>query len=88
MANAQVNQSHHYNLRRRPVSFAVGEKVMKKNYVLSEADKGITGKLANKYAGPYTIRRRVNPAIYELEKDGVSIGTWHVSTLKKCVEPC
>lgn len=72
-----------YNLRRRPVSYAVGEKVFRKNYVLSDASKQFTAKFAPKYVGPFLIKRKLSPVTYELaDIRNKSKGIWHVKDLK------
>jgi len=73
-----------YNLRKRQEEYQPGQRVWKKNFVLSDAAKFFTHKLAPKYVGPYIIRRRISPWTYELqETDGkVLTGTWHSKDLK------
>lgn len=72
-----------YNMRRRPVQYQLGQKVWKRNFLLSDATKGITAKLSDRFVGPFTIRRKVGYCVYELCNDrGESIGMWHVQDLK------
>lgn len=72
-----------YNLRRRDVSYNVGDVVWKRQYVLSDAPNYFTAKLAGKFSGPYRVRKKIGYCIYELEDDqGMSIGNWHTKDLK------
>lgn len=72
-----------YNLRRRPVEFAVSQPVWRKNFVQSDAANYFTSKLAPKFVGPFYIRKRLSPWTYELQdKDGVSKGVWNIKDLK------
>lgn len=72
-----------YNLRHRNETFNLGQKVWKKNYVLSDATKNFTAKLAPKFNGPYKVTRIVSPWSYELsDQSGVSIGIWNAKDIK------
>ncbi|KAJ8957459.1 hypothetical protein NQ314_006554 [Rhamnusium bicolor] len=72
-----------YNLRRRDVKYVVGQRVWRRNYVLSDAARYFTAKLAPKFVGPFIIHRRVSPWTYELrDPDGTLRGVWNVKDLK------
>lgn len=72
-----------YDLRRRPATFSVGDTVWRRNYVLSDASKYFTAKLAPKFVGPFYIANKVSSATYELtDASGASKGTWHAKDLK------
>lgn len=72
-----------YNLRRRHEEFLPNQLVWKRNYVLSDAANYFTSKLAPKYIGPFSVKRRVSPWTYELQDDkGRSKGVWNVKDLK------
>lgn len=72
-----------YDLRRRDERFQLHQKVWKRNYVLSDATKQFTSKLAPKYVGPYTINKILSPWTYELVDDNRhNIGVWHAKDLK------
>lgn len=72
-----------YDLRRRSDSFQLNQRVWKRNYVLSDANKRFTSKLAPKFSGPFVITRVLSPWTYELaDSSGHSIGTWHAKDLK------
>lgn len=72
-----------YNLRRRPDPFHVDQQVYRKNFVLSDAAKKFTAKLAPKYIGPYRITKCVSPYVYQLQdSDGKDGGIWSAKDLK------
>lgn len=72
-----------YNLRHRNDTFSVGQKVWKKNYILSDAAKNFTSKLAPKFSGPFVIAKVVSPWTYALKQDtGRDAGIWHIKDLK------
>ncbi|KAL6418025.1 hypothetical protein ACFW04_011263 [Cataglyphis niger] len=76
-------QSRYYNLRRRDVRFVVGDRVWKRQHVLSSAAHAISAKLATKYHGPFTISRILSPVVYELaDAENKVIGKTHVKDLK------
>ena len=74
--------SDRYNLRRRDVVFRPGDKVWKKNKVLSSAVEHFSAKLAPKFI-PCKVTRRVGGLVYQLEDlDGNDLGRWHVEDIK------
>lgn len=71
-----------YNLRRQDKVFSVGERVWKRNHVLSDAQKDFSAKLADRYT-LCTVKRVISNISYELQDlAGTSLGRWHVSQLK------
>lgn len=79
---AYQRSSNYYNLRKRDQVFHVGEKVWKRNFVLSSAADDFSAKLANRYV-LCTVRRVLSKVAYELENlDGTPAGKFHVSKLK------
>lgn len=77
----RVNSSR-YNLRRRDVKFRVGDRVWRKNFVLSNAAQDFSSKLAPKYV-PCIIRKVLSPLVYNLEDiNGNDLGNFHVSHIK------
>lgn len=74
--------SHYYNLRSKVPKFKVGDIVYKKNFILSDAAKGISAKLA-----PRTIKCRISKQMgsntYELinESTGKKLGIYHSKDL-------
>lgn len=80
---AHARSKTRYNLRRRSVSYNVGDKVFRRNYVLSDATNQFTAKLAPKYVGPFKIKQKISPVTYQLVDDmNKNRGTWHVKDLK------
>lgn len=72
-----------YNLRHRDIRLTKGQRVWRKNHVLSNALNYYTAKLAPKFRGPFIVRRVVSPWTYELQDlQGVSRGIWHIKDLK------
>lgn len=73
---------HYYNLRKRHIEFDVGDVVYKRNFVLSDATKYFSSKLARKYI-KCTVFKKISPLIYELldEKDK-NIGRYHIKDIK------
>ena len=79
---AHSRATKHYNLRRREVIYRVGDKVWKKNVVLSSAVDYFSSKLAPKFI-PCEVTQRVGNLVYRLQdKDGNDLGNWHVKDLK------
>lgn len=74
------NKSY-YDKNRRPVSFNVGDKVLRRNYVNSDASKYFMAKLADKYV-PAVIVEKISDLIYKLEDEhGKNIDNWHVKDI-------
>lgn len=72
-----------YNLRHREDKFSVGQKVWRRNHILSNAAQHITAKLAPRFVGPLTIHRTLSPWTYQLVDDaGKDCGVWSAKDLK------
>lgn len=72
-----------YDLRRRDEQYFPNMLVWRKNYVLSDASKYFSAKLAPRYVGPYVVSKRLSPWTYELkDSSGKFSGVWHVKDLK------
>lgn len=84
LQKAYEKSKSRYDLRHRPVSYYPNQVVWRKNYVLSDASKYYTAKLADKFVGPFLIHKRLSPTTYELKDydDNVMPETWNVAQLK------
>lgn len=84
--HAHEKNTAHYNLRRKPAEFNVGDIVYKRAFVLSNKDKYFSKKLAPKFIKCRIIEKR-SPLVFVLEDmSGKNIGVWHIKDLKniKC----
>lgn len=80
--HAHAKNTTHYNLRRKPFEFQVGDTVFKRAYVLSDKDKYFSKKLAPKFI-KCRIIKKLSPLIYILEDmSGKELGVWHIKDLK------
>uniref|UniRef100_A0A3Q3XRR1 Integrase catalytic domain-containing protein n=1 Tax=Mola mola TaxID=94237 RepID=A0A3Q3XRR1_MOLML len=59
-------QKHYYDLRRRQVSYNIGDLVRVKTHPRSDAQANFTAKLAPLYAGPYRVSQRLSAVNYIL----------------------
>jgi transposase InsO family protein len=73
-----------YDLRRRVVNYLPNQMIWRRNFVLSDATKYFTAKLANKFIGPFLVHRKLGTDSYELKTcDGkVLPGHWSSEHLK------
>ncbi|GJT25334.1 putative reverse transcriptase domain-containing protein [Tanacetum coccineum] len=82
-------QKSYADVRRKPLEFEVGDKVMLKVSPWKGVVRfGKRGKLSPRYIGPFKILSRVGPVAYKLELPRELQGihnTFHVSNLKKCL---
>ncbi|GJT15518.1 reverse transcriptase domain-containing protein [Tanacetum coccineum] len=86
---ARDRQRSYANVRRKPLEFQVGDRVMLKVSPRKGVIRfGKRGKLNPWYIGPFKILKRVSPVAYTLElpEELSSVhSTFHVSNLKKCL---
>ena len=79
---AYQRNAKRYNLRKRDISFNVGEKVWRRNKVLSDAANQFSAKLAPKYV-LCKIVNKISRLVYGLKNmDGSDAGEWHTKDLK------
>lgn len=79
---AYVSNKRQYDLRKRDVEFQVGNKVWRKNKVLSDATRHFSSKLAPRFVLS-KVRARLSKLVYVLEnEDGSLAGNWHIKDLK------
>ncbi|GJZ38620.1 hypothetical protein Tco_0585183 [Tanacetum coccineum] len=86
---AQRRQKSYENIRRKPMVFQVGDKVMLKvSPWKGVVHFGKRGKLNPRYVGPFKVIERVGTVAYKLELPQQLSrvhNTFHVSNLKKCL---
>ncbi|GJV90725.1 putative reverse transcriptase domain-containing protein [Tanacetum coccineum] len=86
---ARDRQRSYANVRRKPLEFQVGDRVMLKVSPRKGVIRfGKRGKLNPRYIGPFKILKRVGLVAYTLElpKELSNVhNTFHVSNLKKCL---
>ncbi|MGH0159284.1 UNVERIFIED_CONTAM: hypothetical protein FKN15_038408 [Acipenser sinensis] len=82
--HAQSKQARYYNPKRRAVSFQVGDKVWVRDHPMSDAKVGFAAKLAPKWRGPATIKKRLGPVNYQLVLDSNPDNheTHHIENIK------
>lgn len=79
---AYERSSNMYNLRKRDISFQVGDHVWRKNKVLSSAIDKFAAKLAPKYIHSI-VKKKLSNLVYDLINiDGTKAGKWHIKDLK------
>ncbi|GJT56008.1 putative reverse transcriptase domain-containing protein [Tanacetum coccineum] len=85
---ARDRQKSYADLKRKPMEFQVGDKVMLKVSPWKGVIRfGKRGKLNPKYVGPFKVLKKVRAVAYKLElpQDLSRVhNTFHVSNLKKC----
>lgn len=80
--SAYKKNAKSYNLRKRDITFKVGDKVWKRNKVLSDASAKFSAKLAPKYT-LCKVRKKVSRLVYDLvNMENSSVGEWHIKDLK------
>ncbi|GKC77475.1 putative reverse transcriptase domain-containing protein [Tanacetum coccineum] len=83
------SEKSYANVRRMPLEFDVGDKVMLKvSPWKGVIHFGKRGKLSPRYIRPFKVLERVGPVVYKLELPEELQGihdTFHVSNLKKCL---
>lgn len=82
LLQAHSRNCQHYNLRRKPAEFNVGDVVWRKTFYLSDKDKYFNKKLAPKFIKCKIIGKK-SPLVYELaDMSGKLLGSWHIKDIK------
>nr|GFC56109.1 putative reverse transcriptase domain-containing protein [Tanacetum cinerariifolium] len=88
MQAARDRQKSYADLKRKPMEFQVGDKVMLKVSPWKGVVRfGKRGKLNPRYIGPFKVLKRIGDVAYKLdllEELSRVHNTFHVSNLKKC----
>ena len=88
IAQSFQKQQKYYNLRRRNWAPENGNKVLKKTQYLSDKAAGFNAKLAEKYDGPHTVKKKPSPVIVDLQDERVKYFRHvHNGNLKPYKEP-
>nr|GEY65625.1 putative reverse transcriptase domain-containing protein [Tanacetum cinerariifolium] len=89
LLTAKSCQKSYADVRRKPMEFEVGDKVMLKvSHWKGVIRFGKRGKLSPRYIGPFEIIERIGPVAYKLELPEKLHGIYnmfYVSNLKKCL---
>lgn len=90
LAKARAGQKAQYDRSHREVHYDVGDLVLRRTHVLSDAVKGISASLSAKWSGPYRVGTKVTPLVYQLvdSKGRPTGGPVHVADLKPFVARC
>nr|GFC30083.1 putative reverse transcriptase domain-containing protein [Tanacetum cinerariifolium] len=88
MQAARDRQKSYADLKRNPMEFQVGNKLMLKVSPWKGVVRfGKRGKLNHRYVGPFKVLERIGDVAYKLdlpEELSIVHNTFHVSNLKKC----
>ncbi|GAB1860686.1 Gypsy retrotransposon integrase-like protein 1 [Camponotus japonicus] len=83
LEQAYRKQAAYYDVKRRDITFQIGDLVLKRHHVLSSAAQNIAAKLSPKFHGPFRIDRMLSPVVCELvHLNGDFAGKVHVQDLK------
>lgn len=87
LGKARAGQKAQYDKAHREVHYQVGDLVLRRTHVLSDAAKGISASLSAKWSGPYRVGTKVTPLVYQLvdSKGRPTGGPVNVSDLKPFV---
>lgn len=88
LKEASNRQAHYYNLRHRAADFKVGDLVLRRRHVLSNAAKRISAALEPPYEGPYLIHKKLSQVRYQLiDLRGKIVGVSAIEDLKPYKPP-
>ena len=85
---AQERQAKAFDQGKQDKTYKVGQNVICKVHYLSNAEKGVSGKLFSKFEGPYKILKVLSPQTYLLDQPSncLKLPKVHSSQLKLHVE--
>ena len=66
IAQSFQKQKNYYDLRRRSWTSSIGDKVLKKTQHLFDKAANFNAKLAEKFDGPYVVKKKPSPVIFDL----------------------
>ncbi|XP_075726199.1 uncharacterized protein LOC142767845 [Rhipicephalus microplus] len=66
LAKVRAGQKAQYDRSHRNVRYDVGDLILRRNHVLSDAVKGISASLSAKWLSPYRMHSKVSPLVYKL----------------------
>ncbi|KAL6475049.1 hypothetical protein MHYP_G00160890 [Metynnis hypsauchen] len=76
-------KKHYYDLKRRPVTYQLGDLVRLKTHPRSNTAANLTAKFACVYTGPYRVAQKLSEVNYRLANmDGSDVGVVHVVNLQ------
>lgn len=77
----EVN-ARRYDLRKRDLALNVGDRVWKRNFVLSDASRNFTANFSTKYV-PCIVSKVVSSIVYSLKDlNGRVLGNFHIKDIK------
>ena len=86
LETASDRQERYYNKRHREVVYEIGDRVMRRQHVLSSAANFVPSKLAPKNKDPYTVIRVLSKVVYEVTDSEGRVDKVHVKDLKPYYE--
>lgn len=81
MTKAYQRNKKYYDKKKVKLSFNIGDTVYRRNFVLSNAAKNISAKLAPKYLRCEVVDK-VSDLVYLLKDDSGTIGRYHIKDIK------
>lgn len=83
LRSVHIKNKRHYDLRKRPLEYKVGQIVYKRNFAQSDASKHFTSKLAPRFVR-CVITDKYSPLVYGLtDMHGKKLGKFHIKDILK-----
>lgn len=85
LKTARAQQKAQYDRSHRDIHYEVGDLVLRRNHVLSDASKKFSASLAPKWSGPYRVKEKLSSLVYKLAdmRSKPAGGPVHVCDLKR-----